>query len=79
MNKVENGILNNVESFLNRLKNCVKPDGAKLIVNQMIDGFNVSDKRKLKFKNDLNKKRSLAEIITFAYNMNLSAEGLKVR
>ena len=78
MNLVKSGILNNVESYLTSLSNVTDFTEAKKIVLEMIQSFGVSDNKKQKLIVGLNRKRTTQDILFFAYNMNLSAEGLKV-
>lgn len=78
MNLVKNGILNNVESYLTRLSKVTDFTEAKKITLEMIQSFSVTDNKKQKLIVGLNRKRTTQDILFFAYNMNLSAEGLKV-
>ena len=78
MNLVQAGILNNVEFFLKELNKCSDITKAKEIAHQMVDSFKVSDAKKRKIKYNLNSKRSLTAVLSYAYNMTLSAEGNKI-
>ena len=78
MNLVKSGILNNVESYLTRLSKATDFTEAKKIALEMIQSYNVTDNKKQKLIIGLNRKRTTQDILFFAYNMNLSAEGLKV-
>ena len=78
MNKVQSGVLNNVESYLNQLKLCSDVNEAKQISTDMINTFSIKPEKKSKYIDDVNKKSSLTDVLMFAYNMNLSAEGLKI-
>lgn len=77
MNLVKEGILNNVESYLEKIKTQTDVNDAKTIVKNMIESFNIKDESKQRFTKVLSKKRTLNDVLFFAYNMNLSAEGLK--
>ena len=78
MNLVKSGILNNVEPCLTRLSKATDFTEAKKIALEMIQSYSVSDNKKQKLIIGLNRKRTTQDILFFAYNMNLSAEGLKV-
>ncbi len=78
MNLIETGKLNNVESYLDTIKKCTVIDTAKEVAFEMINAFASSEKSKAKFMKGVQSKRTIGDVVMFAYNLTLSAEGIKV-
>lgn len=77
-NLVQKGILNNVEYHLNVIKKSQTVVEAKENTANMIQYFKITDDKKLHYLKALSKKKTLTDVLMYAYNLNLSAEGLKV-
>lgn len=77
-NLIEKGILNNVEGYLDVIKKSQTVTEAKENTANMINYFKITDDKKLYYLRALSKKKTLTDVLMYAYNLNLSAEGLKV-